>query len=122
VAEITLSTDEFALLYEYLDREHSIVWDRMILGQTTKLGKKLWDRIQEIAKEEGFTPTHTPIEGGRHNFWTQGAMARCPTPWWQVMGTQKPDPTAAAPATGHAYLNWAICPVEFFTTITTATG
>jgi hypothetical protein len=59
---VTLSTEEFALLYEYLDREHSIVWDPMTVGVTTKIGKKLWDRIQEIATEQNFTPTHTPIE------------------------------------------------------------
>jgi hypothetical protein len=64
---ITLSTEEFALLYEYLDREHSLVWDPETVGLTTKIGFKLWRRIQKIATEQGFTPTHTPIEDGlRH--------------------------------------------------------
>jgi hypothetical protein len=58
---ITLTTEEFALLYEYLDREHSIVWDPDIIGDTTKIGKKLWDRVQEIAEEQHFTPTHEPL-------------------------------------------------------------
>ena len=59
---ITLSDDEFATLYEYLDREHSFVWDPMVVGKTTKIGKKLWDRVQEIAVEQDFTPTHEPID------------------------------------------------------------
>jgi hypothetical protein len=58
---VTLSDEEFALLYEYLDREHSIVFDPNTVGQTTKLGKKLWDRIQEVANEQGFVPTHESI-------------------------------------------------------------
>lgn len=61
---ITLTTEEFALLYEFLDREHSFDWDPDSIGETTKIGKKLWDRIQEVAVEQGFTPTHTPIEEG----------------------------------------------------------
>jgi hypothetical protein len=44
VEGITLSCDEFALLYQYLDREHTITWDPEEVGLTTKLGKKLWDR------------------------------------------------------------------------------
>jgi hypothetical protein len=50
---ITLSDDEFALLYEYLDREHSSVWDPETVGKTTKIGKRLWDRIQDVAVEQG---------------------------------------------------------------------
>jgi hypothetical protein len=61
---ITLSTDEFAHLYEYLDREHSIVWNPDIIGDTTKIGKALWDRVQEVAEEQGFTPMHEPVEEG----------------------------------------------------------
>lgn len=61
---ITLTTEEFALLFEYLDREHTQVWDPNTVGQTTKIGKKLWDRVQKIAVEQGFTPTHTPINEG----------------------------------------------------------
>lgn len=59
---ITLTTDEFALLYEYLDREHSLVWDPSTVGQTTKIGKKLWDRIQDVAVEQDFTPTHDSLD------------------------------------------------------------
>ena len=62
--DITLTTEEFALLYEYLDREHTLVWDPKTVGKTTKIGKKLWDRIQAVAVEQGFTPTHTPINEG----------------------------------------------------------
>jgi hypothetical protein len=51
---VTLSDDDFAMLYEYLDREHTITWDPNTVGQTTKIGKKLWDRVQEIAEEQGF--------------------------------------------------------------------
>ena len=64
---ITLSTAEFSLLYEYLDREHSIVWDPDTVGQTTKLGKQLWDRIQQVAIEQDFTPTHSSIDDGLHS-------------------------------------------------------
>ena len=64
---ITLSTEEFALLYEYLDREHSLDWDVESIGVTTKLGKQLWDRIQGIAVEQNFTPTHIPIDDGLHS-------------------------------------------------------
>jgi hypothetical protein len=63
--KITLKPKEFALLYEYLDREHSITWDPKVIGKTTKIGKKLWDRVQEIAVEYDFVPTHEPIEGGQ---------------------------------------------------------
>jgi hypothetical protein len=38
---VTLSDNEFALLYTYLDREHSIDWDPNSIGQTTKLDRKL---------------------------------------------------------------------------------
>jgi hypothetical protein len=60
--KITLTSKEFALLYKYLDREHSFVWDPKEVGVTTKIGKKLWDRIQEIATEQDFTPTHTRLD------------------------------------------------------------
>jgi hypothetical protein len=66
MATIPLTTEEFALLYEYLDREHSLVFDPNTVGETTKIGKKLWDRVQEIAAEQDFTPTHTPIHGPIH--------------------------------------------------------
>jgi hypothetical protein len=73
VNNITLSTDEFALLYEYLDREHSMDWDVESVGLTTKIGKQIWDRVQEIAVEQNFTPTHTPIEGGKLVYVDDGA-------------------------------------------------
>jgi hypothetical protein len=50
---VMLSDDEFTLLYTYLDREHTITWDPDHVGLTTKMGKKLWDRVQEIAQEQG---------------------------------------------------------------------
>ncbi len=53
---ITLSEEEFALLYTYLWREHTITWDPDHVGLTTKLGKQLWDRVREIADEQDFTP------------------------------------------------------------------
>ena len=56
---ITLTDEEFALLYNYLDREHTITWDPEFVGQTTKIGKQLWDRVQEIGAEVGLTPQHT---------------------------------------------------------------
>lgn len=61
MAGILMTQEEFALLYEYLDREHSFVWDPDEIGKTTMIGKQLWDRVQEIATEQGFTPTHTPV-------------------------------------------------------------
>jgi hypothetical protein len=61
---ITLTDQEFALLYEYLDREHSMDWDPDSVGLTTKIGFKLWRRIQKVATEQGFTPKHTPIDHG----------------------------------------------------------
>ena len=73
VNNITLSTDEFALLYEYLDREHSLVWDPDTVGVTTKIGKQVWDRIQEVAIEQGFTPRHDPIKGGKLVYVDDGA-------------------------------------------------
>jgi hypothetical protein len=56
---VTLSDEEFALLFEYLDREHTITWDPEHVGLTTKMGKKLWDRVQVIGAEHGLSPTHT---------------------------------------------------------------
>jgi hypothetical protein len=58
---IKLTEEQFALLYEYLDREHSFVWDARIVGKTTKIGKQLWDTVQEIARQQGFTPQHERI-------------------------------------------------------------
>jgi hypothetical protein len=54
---VTLTTEEFALLHRYLAREHSIDWDPASIGLTTKIGKKLWDRIQQIGVEQGFAPS-----------------------------------------------------------------
>ncbi|MDA8320717.1 MAG: hypothetical protein M0030_13045 [Actinomycetota bacterium] len=72
---ITL-TDEHALLYVYLDRKHSFVWDNKVIGQITKIGNRLWRTVQKIAVEQGFEPTHgrvgdapsSPLTGskGRH--------------------------------------------------------
>lgn len=59
-----LNEEDFALLYEYLDREHSFVWDPKVIGTTTKIGKKLWDRVQEIGRERGFEPKHERVEDG----------------------------------------------------------
>ena len=61
---IELTEEQFALLYEYLDREHSLVLDPETVGQTTKIGKKLWDTVQEIAGQQGFTPQHERV--GEH--------------------------------------------------------
>jgi hypothetical protein len=58
---VLLTEEDFALVYEYLDREHSFVWSVEEIGKTTRIGKQLWDRIQEIAVEVDFTPTHMPI-------------------------------------------------------------
>jgi hypothetical protein len=58
---IELTEEQFALLYEYLDREHTLTWDPLIVGDTTKIGKKLWDTVQEIAQQQGFTPQHERI-------------------------------------------------------------
>jgi hypothetical protein len=58
---IELTEEQFALLYEYLDLEHTIHWSPAIVGQTTKIGKKLWDTVQEIAQQQGFTPQHERI-------------------------------------------------------------
>jgi len=55
---VTLTDEEFALLFEYLDREHTITFDPEHVGLTTKLGKGLWDRVQEIGAEHGLTPQH----------------------------------------------------------------
>lgn len=56
--DVVLTREEFALLFDFLDREHTITWDPEFVGQTTKLGKRLWDRIQEIGAEHGLTPQH----------------------------------------------------------------
>jgi hypothetical protein len=50
---VILSENEFALLYAYVDREPTITWDPKEVGLTTNLGKRLWDRVQEIAQEQG---------------------------------------------------------------------
>jgi hypothetical protein len=55
---VTLTDEEFALLYELLDREHTITWDPIFVGETTAIGKKLWDRVQEIGAERGLSPQH----------------------------------------------------------------
>jgi hypothetical protein len=54
---VTLSTEELALLHRYLAREHSMDWDPASIGLTTKIGRQLWDRIQQIAVEQGFAPS-----------------------------------------------------------------
>jgi hypothetical protein len=54
---VTLSRDDFALLHRYLAREHSMDWDPASIGLTTKIGKQLWIRVQEIAVEQGFAPS-----------------------------------------------------------------
>jgi hypothetical protein len=55
---VVLSDDEFAALYDFLDREHTITWDPDFVGETTAIGKKLWDRVQEIGTERGLIPQH----------------------------------------------------------------
>lgn len=55
---VTFSDEEFALLFEFLDREHTITFDPDHVGLTTKLGKQLWDRVQEIGAGHGLTPQH----------------------------------------------------------------
>jgi hypothetical protein len=55
---VVLSDEEFALLFDYLDREHTLVFDPDEVGQITKLGRKLWDRVQVIGAEHGLTPQH----------------------------------------------------------------
>lgn len=55
---VTLTEEEFALLYRFLDLEHTETMDPDEVGLITKLGKQLWDRVQEVAVEQGFTPTH----------------------------------------------------------------
>jgi hypothetical protein len=55
---ITLTDEQFALLYEYLDREHSFVWGAREVGKTTKIGNRLWKIVQELADEHGFVPEH----------------------------------------------------------------
>jgi hypothetical protein len=61
IRQITLTEDQFALLYEYLDREHSLVWDPKVIGDTTKIGSRLWRAVQEIAIEQGFEPKHERV-------------------------------------------------------------
>jgi hypothetical protein len=62
---ITLTTGEFALLYEFLDREHSTSYGGVeSIDLTTKIGVKLWRRVQEIATKQGFVPRHAPIDSG----------------------------------------------------------
>lgn len=58
---ISLSDEQFALLYEYLDREHSFVWNPEVVGETTKIGKQLWDTVQAIAVDQGFEPQHERV-------------------------------------------------------------
>ncbi len=55
---VVLTQKEFALLYTYLDREHTITWDVEEIGLSTKLGKQLWDRVQELGGEHGLLPQH----------------------------------------------------------------
>jgi hypothetical protein len=55
---VILTDEEFARLFEYLDREHTITWDPDFVGLTTKIGKKLWGRVQVIGAERGLTPQH----------------------------------------------------------------
>ena len=55
---VTLSDEEFALLFDFLDREHTITMDPDFVGETTAIGKQLWDRVQVIGAERGLTPQH----------------------------------------------------------------
>jgi hypothetical protein len=72
---VTLSDEEFALLFDYLDREHSITWDPDFVGLTTKLGKQLWDRVRDIGTEQGLVAQHIvrfevqPYDPGESNDW-----------------------------------------------------
>jgi hypothetical protein len=62
---VTLSDDEFSLLYTFLAREHTITWDPDHVGLTTKMGKQLWDRVREIAIEQGLPAPQTDAPGAR---------------------------------------------------------
>ena len=47
---VTRSDEDSGFLFEYLDREHTVTWDPEHVGLTTKMGKKLWNRVQEIRR------------------------------------------------------------------------
>lgn len=55
---VTLSDEEFALLFDFLDREHTVTFDPDFVGETTAIGKQLWDRVQVIGAERGLTAQH----------------------------------------------------------------
>jgi hypothetical protein len=60
---ITLTTSEFALIFEFLQRE--MEGDVGSIDLTTKIGVRLWRRIQEIATEQNFVPSHEIVSGLR---------------------------------------------------------
>lgn len=53
---ITLIDEEFATVCEHLHREHTATWNPDHVGLTTKIGKRLWDRVQEIADVQECDP------------------------------------------------------------------
>ena len=39
-----LTNEELRPLFDYLDRRHTTTWDPNFVGQTTAIGKRVWDR------------------------------------------------------------------------------
>lgn len=53
---VTLTDEQFALLWTYLDREYRVVSDPRYVGETIKIGEKLWAMVREVGAEQGFSP------------------------------------------------------------------
>ena len=69
---ITLTDEQFTLLWTYLDREHRLVDDPRYVGETLKLGERLWEIVREVAVAQDFT---VPDES------TAGPDALRPSAW-----------------------------------------
>lgn len=49
---MTLSDEEFALLYTYLDRMNTTTWDPDEVGETTRIGRKVWPLMKAHAADK----------------------------------------------------------------------
>lgn len=54
--DIVLTQEQFSMLWTYLNRQYRVVSDPRYVGETVKIGEKLWQAVREIAEAQDFTP------------------------------------------------------------------
>jgi hypothetical protein len=53
---VMLTDEQFTLLREYLDRQHTLVYDSDDVGHTVALGRRLWREIHALATVQDPAP------------------------------------------------------------------